>query len=229
MSKYGTLYGVGTGPGDPELITLKAARVLRACDLIAIPTKNRKDCFAYRIAYAAFPEIETKPILEIDMPMTRDMEKRELAYEAGAAALCEALEAGKDVAFLTLGDPTVYSTFCYLHERVRARGFRSEIIPGVTSFCAAAAALSMPLCEDREELHIIPSHGNYKETVDYRGTKIYMKGDLSNLIAALSKSSLSACAVENCGTDSERQYRSLEDIPADAGYYTVIIAKEKKP
>ena len=228
MKHNGTLYGVGVGPGDPELITLKAVRLLRECGCIAIPQKKKENCFAFRIARAAVPEIEEKPILEIDLPMTRDQTKRETAYEAGAAALCEALEAGKDIAFLTLGDPTVYSTFGYLQERVSERGFHTQFVAGVTSFCAAAASLSMPLCADREELHIVPSHGNYEETLGYSGTRVYMKGDLSNLTAALKNSGLEISAAENCGTESERQYRTLDEIPADAGYYTVIIAKEKK-
>ncbi len=225
----GTLYGVGVGPGDPELLTLKAARLIKECDLIAIPQKNREDCFALKIASGALPEIAEKPILPVDMPMTRDPKAREEAYRQGVSQLQSELEKGKNVVFLTLGDPSVYSTFCYLYERLLALGFCSVIVPGVTSFCAAAAALSLPLCENREELHIIPGRADYETALAYPGTKVFMKGDLENLKKALEASALDIAAAENCTTSNERIYRSLDEIPADAGYYTVIIAKEKQP
>ena len=228
MKRDGTLFGVGVGPGDPELMTFKAARILRECDVIAIPSRDRNECFAFRIASEAVPEILRKPVLEISLPMTRNMEEREKAYNIGSDLLCSVLSEGKNAAFLTIGDPTVYSTFCYILEKVAAQNFSTVIIPGVTSFCAAAAALSMPLCTDREELHIIPSHGSYERTLAYSGTKVFMKGDLSRLTETLSEHNMDVCAVENCGTREEKQYRSLDDIPADAGYYTVIIAKERK-
>ena len=225
----GTLYGVGVGPGDPELLTLKAARLIRECDLIAIPQKNREDCFALKIASGTVPQIAEKPVLSIDMPMTRDPETREKAYRLGVSLLQGELEKGKNVVFLTIGDPSVYSTFCYLHERLLALGFCSVIVPGVTSFCAAAAALSLPLCENREELHIIPGRADYEAALAYPGTKVFMKGDLKNLKKALEKSELEIAAAENCTTSEERLYLTLDEIPADAGYYTVIIAKEKQP
>ena len=126
----GVLYGVGVGPGDPELLTLKAARLIRECDEIAVPHKEKDKCFALRIASGAVPEIDEKPILEIDMPMTRDMAVRERAYEAGAAKLAAALDEGKTVVFLTLGDPTVYSTYGYLHARLAELGYDARLVQG---------------------------------------------------------------------------------------------------
>ena len=107
--KQGIIYGVGVGPGDPELLTLKTVRLIHDCDLAAIPQKKEK-CFAYQIAAQAVPELREKPMLEIEMPMTRDRSLREKAWAEGAAALREPLDQGKAVVFLTLGDPSVYST-----------------------------------------------------------------------------------------------------------------------
>ena len=225
----GILYGVGVGPGDPELITLKTARLIRECDVIAVPHKEKEKCFALRIASGAVPEIDEKPILEIDMPMTRDMSARELAYEAGAKKLTAELDAGRTVVFLTLGDPTVYSTYGYLHERVAALGYDARLVPGVTSFCACAAALGIPLCEDAEELHVIP--GGRKdpgEVLSYGGSKVFMKGSVPELIAAANEKGVQLLGAENCGTENEKLYRNKEEIPGGAGYYTVIIAKEDK-
>lgn len=227
MSK-GILYGVGVGPGDPELLTLKAARLIRSCDVIAVPHKDREKCFAYRIARGAVPEIREKPVLSIDMPMTHDERLREAAYEAGAEAIRSELEKGRDVAFLTLGDPSVYSTFAYLAGRIAGRGYETQWVPGVTSFCAGAAALKVPLCTDREELHLIPGGEHAADALGYPGTKAFMKGELSSLLAALSEAGAQAQAAENCGTENERIYRTASEIPTDAGYYLVTIVKEKK-
>ena len=223
----GKLYGIGVGPGDPELVTLKAVRLIRKCDIIAVPHKDKSRCFALRIAMGAVPELEGKPLLEVDMPMTKDQDTLERAYASGTAKLREQLDAGKTVGFLTLGDPTVYSTYCYLHERIADLGYDTEIIPGVTSFCAAAAALNIPLCENRQEVHIIP--GTYRpiEALGYPGVKVFMKNCVPETLAAARQKGLSVRLVENCGTQDQRVYRSIEEIPENAGYYSVMIVKEE--
>ena len=223
----GTFCGVGVGPGDPELLTLKAARRIRDCDVLAIPHRDPEKCAAYRIVCCAAPEAKDKPVLCVDMPMTRDRTLREAAYEAGAAAITDALTQGKTVVFVTLGDPSVYSTFAYLAARVEKSGFTAEWIPGVPSFCAAAAALHMPLCTDRGELHILPGGVNAENALAYPGTKVFMKGELGPLLDAIETSGTSAQAVENCGTADEHLYRTAGEIPKDAGYYLVTIVKEE--
>lgn len=223
----GIVYGVGVGPGDPELLTIRAARLIRDCDVLAIPHRDPEKCFAYRIACGAVPEAKDKPVLCVDMPMTHDRTLREAAYETGAAAIAEELRDGRTVVFVTLGDPSVYSTFAYLADRVEKRGFAAEWVPGVPSFCAAAAALRAPLCTDREELHILPGSINVGNALAYPGTKIFMKGELNPLLDAIEKSGTSARAVENCGTENERVYRTAGEIPKDAGYYLVTIVKEE--
>ena len=223
----GKLYGIGVGPGDPELMTLKAARLIRACDIIAVPNKDRDKCFALRIAQGAVPEVEHKPILEIEMPMTLDNSQRERACEIGAVQLCKQLDAGRSVAFLTLGDPTVYSTYCYLHERLLSLGYATEIIPGVPSFCASAAALNIPLCADRQELHIIPGGSDSAAALGYPGVKVFMKGNVPETLASVHRLGLTAQMVENCGTDAQRIYRCIGEIPEDAGYYSLMIIKEE--
>ena len=224
----GMLYGVGVGPGDPELLTLKAARLIRECDIAAIPEKAER-CFAYRIAVKAVPELTEKPLLEIVMPMTRDKALREEAWKSGASLIAEQLDAGKTVVFLTLGDPSVYSTFGYLGNILREAGYETGTVPGVPSFCAAAASLSIPLCEDREELHLIPGgKRNASGALSYPGTIVFMKGNLPELLAELKKGGYTVLGAQNCGTGEEALYRSLDEIPEDAGYYTVVIAKEKR-
>ena len=226
--KKGILYGVGVGPGDPELLTMKAVRFIKECDVLAIPHKKTGECFAYRIALKAVTEAKDKPVLTIDMPMTRDKAVREAAYKAGAAVIAEALDKGNKVVFLTLGDPSVYSTFAYLAPQVKNLGFDVVWVPGVTSFCASAAVLGQSLCEDREELHIIPGGINAEEALSLPDTKVFMKGELDMLLGAIREKGQNAQAVENCGTEHEQVYNTIDDIPENAGYYLVTIVKEKE-
>ena len=170
---YGKLYGVSVGPGDPELLTLKAVRAIKEADCIAIPNKGD----GRRTAFAIIGEyLDGKEIIDCETPMTLDRKIVLAAYDKIADDLCAALEAGKTVAYAVLGDATVYSTYAYIQDLVIARGFEAEIIPGVTSFCAVAAKLGKALCEGPEELLIIPAGaGNIERALDYPANKIIMK------------------------------------------------------
>ena len=132
----GKLTGVGVGPGDPELLTLKAVRVLREADVVAVPDKGAGERTALSIAAA---HIQDKPILSCVTPMVRDKAALAEAHKAVADRLCALLEEGKRVAVITLRDPSIYSTYLYVHRLVLARGYAAELVPGVPSFCAAAA------------------------------------------------------------------------------------------
>lgn len=221
----GILWGVGVGPGDPELMTVKALRIARAADMIAVPHRDPDKCTALTIARRAAPELAEKPLLPVDMPMTKDRERLEQAYTAGAAALMRELDAGKTVCFLTLGDPTVYSTYLYLHKKVAAAGYRTEIVPGVPSFCAAAAALGTSLCENEQQLHIIPGTYTPTQALDLPGVKVLMKNDLPATLPALRQRGMSAMMAENVGMQTQRLYRSLEEPPEDGGYFSLLIVK----
>lgn len=225
--KKGILYGVGVGPGDSELMTLKAARLARECDIIAVPHKDRNKCVALKIATGAVPELADKPLLEVEMPMTKDKDILEAAYVRGTKLLQEQLDAGKTVVFLTLGDPTVYSTYCYLHQQITALGYETQIVPGVTSFCASAAALNIPLCENKQELHVIPGTYNPDEALSLPGTKVLMKNNLPKTLAALREHPQKVWMVENCGMENQHIYCGLENLPENSGYYTVLIVKEE--
>lgn len=158
----GVLYGVGVGPGDPEQITLKAARILRECDGIGIPARTAGDCTAYQIARKAVPEIESKPVYPVPIPMMADQRTQTEAYDQGSRKLLQRLAKGERIAFLNLGDPTVYGTYMEIHQRVKKAGKPAVIINGVPSFCAAAAALDTALGLHKESIHILPGSGRGK-------------------------------------------------------------------
>lgn len=227
--KQGRLYGVGVGPGDPELMTLKAVRIIRECQVIAIPHREKEKCTAYQIARQAVPEIEEKNCLFLPMPMTKDREILEKSHREAADKLAERLKAGEQVAFLTLGDATIYSTYLYVHERIRKMGFEAEIVNGVPSFCAAAARLGEPLVNGAEELHVIPASYQIEEALALSGVKVLMKAgrQMGSVKELLVKHGLEARMVENCGMAGERVFGSLEEIPEQAGYYSLILAADR--
>ncbi|MEG1430575.1 MAG: precorrin-2 C(20)-methyltransferase, partial [Oscillospiraceae bacterium] len=150
----GRLYGIGVGPGDPELLTLKAVRLLGEADIIAVPDKGTGEKTALNIVKDF---VVGKELLYCPTPMVRDGARLEACYEEIATKICDLLKAGKTVAFITLGDPTVYSTYIYVHKKVLARGYGAELIPGVPSFCAVAAELGVSLCEGGERLLVVPA------------------------------------------------------------------------
>lgn len=226
----GKLYGIGIGPGDPELMTLKAVRRIAACDLIAVPETKGEKTAALDIARQAVPTLDEKEILSLYMPMTRDRQKAEQNRDEVAAQILSALEQGKTVAFLTLGDPTIYSTYLYTHRRIRQAGYEAEIIPGVPSFCAAAAALNIGLVEGNEPLLVLPaSYDGMEELLAQSGTKVLMKTGRSmvKVKEQLRAHNLydRAQMVENCGMDNERIYTSMDDVRDDAHYFSVIVTK----
>lgn len=225
--RQGTLYGVGVGPGDPELMTLKAVRVIREADVIALPAKT-KECVAYRIAKGTVTEIDDKEFLYLHMPMTKDQEVLRECHDRGTEALIKVLREGKDVAFLTLGDVTIYSTYLYLHKRVRKAGFQAELVNGIPSFCAAAARVGIGLVETKEELHVIPATYGTEEALLLPGTKILMKSGkaMGQVKQELLKAECPVYMVENCGMENERVFRSAEEIDEQAGYYSLLIVKE---
>ena len=139
----GRFYGVSVGPGDPELMTLKAVRVIREADVIAFPGREKEACTAYQIARSAVPEIEGKESLPIPMPMTKDKAQLAQSHRVGAERILCCLEEGKAVAFLTLGDVTIYSTGWYLYQLVREAGAevkRQRRIPEAEQAGTSAAA-----------------------------------------------------------------------------------------
>lgn len=225
----GKLYGVGIGPGDPELLTLKAVRVIKEADVIAVPGQKKEETVAYQITVQAVPEIAEKEILEIDWPMTKDPVKLRESHEAAAKKVAQVLDEGKNVAFLTLGDTTVYSTYLYVHKQILQMGYEAEIVSGITSFCAVAARLNMGLVENSEPLHVIPASYQIEDALKLPGTKVLMKAGkkMSGVKEQLLALDEEAVMIENCGMPGERIYRSANEIPEDAGYYSLIIVKEK--
>ena len=154
MRAAGILYGVGVGPGDPELMTVKAWRLVSTSPVIAYLAANGGASTARDIAKPFFPDgiIE----LAIDMPMRIEREPGEAAYDKGAAAIAEHLEAGRNVIMLCEGDPFFYGSFMYIFARL-AQKYETVVVPGVSSITASAAAIGRPLAARNEVLKVLPA------------------------------------------------------------------------
>ena len=251
----GRLTGIGVGPGDPELMTLKAVRKIQECDVVAIPVSDPQlsepvsdekiwktensgrwlqkwlsACVAYQIALGAAPELADKRKLYLPMPMIKEKEKLKRMHDLAAEVVIDYLQEGKKIVFLTLGDPTVYSTYMYVHHRVKQQGYETEIVPGIPSFCAASARLNDSLVENEEALHVIPASYGIEKSLDLPGTKVLMKSGrkLPEVKRILKERNVEVKMVENCGMENEKVYSSVDDIPEDAGYYSLLIVKESK-
>jgi len=224
----GILYGVGVGPGDPELMTLKATRLIRENQVIACPGTEAKETVAYQIAVKAVPELAEKTLLSVAMPMTHDRAEMNRNHDKAADTIEEYLKKNQNVVFLTLGDPTIYSTYLYVQKRIISRGYQTELVSGITSFCAAAARTNTPLVEWNEQLHVIPAVHRLDISMDLPGNYVLMKSGkkMENVKEILSKSGKDVVMVENCGMENEHIFRGVEEIPDNAGYYSLIIAKD---
>ena len=231
----GILYGIGVGPGDPELMTIKAINTIDHCDIIAVPVSSKKDnkSTAFEITSQAIPKLAKKECIFLDLPMTRDPVILKEKHTLAANRICEELDQNKHIAFLTLGDPTVYSTYMYIHSIVKDKGYGTKIIPGIPSFCAAAAALDISLTEADQPIHIIPgSYACMEESIDLQGTKVIMKAgrSLAKVRSMLKERNMlsETKMVQNCGMNNEKLYQSMDQVPDTSAYFSILIVKEKK-
>ena len=224
----GKLFGVSVGPGDPELLTLKAIRAIKEADVVAVPNIGHKRQTAYTIAEEY---VQGKEVIDCPTPMTRDAEVRKAAYADNARAICEHLAEGRNVAYLCLGDIGIYASFAPVNEHVRAAGYEVIIIPGITSFSASAARLGTVLCEGSERLLVSPvMSGDVDQILDVPANKVFMKSgrDVLSLRDKLAERGQldGASMVANCGLPDEKVLAHLADVTEDdTDYFSVVIVK----
>lgn len=229
--KKGIFYGVGIGPGDPELLTLRACRVLEQCPVIAAARTRSGQTLALDIARQAV-DLSQKELLLLSFTMVRDPAVRQKSYQDAADQVLQHLAQGQDVAMAVLGDVSIYATFSYLMEPIRQAGFETVMIPGITSFCAAAAKLGRSLTAMDAPLTIIPAGGaGLDQALDLPGTKVLMKsiGKTDRVRQALEERGLleRTGVVANCGLPGEKVLEYWEEREPLDSYFTTIIVGEK--
>lgn len=235
MREKGTLYGIGVGPGESKFMTVKAVETLQHADVIIVPkTEKKTDSVAYQIAKPFIPE--TIEILPIVFPMVPNMEVQEAAWAENRKAIEELLAAGKDVVFLTLGDPMFYSTYMYIFRALEDSAYAVETIPGIPAFLALAARLGRPVAEQEEVVTVLPATAP-REKMDRVIAvsdslvimKVYKSWPAVKELLIEHGFIDNAVMISRAGLPDEEVFRDLRAIPADAklNYLSTILAKRR--
>ena len=231
---YGSFYGVGVGPGDPQLLTLKALRILQEVPLICTPRSvTSAESYAFDIV-RGFLDEQKQEIIRIPFPVDDEAGAAEV-WRNAADTIGSHLSQGKDVAFITEGDPMLYSTFSYVLDRVTS-GYPDvtvEIIPGVSSVMAAAASAGVPLVTHGQRLVILPAvYGidDLSEAIANYDTIVLMKVNRTLLQALANLEQLGLAGkgiyVRRASTDREEVVRDLSKLSEeDLDYFSLLIIK----
>ncbi len=232
----GTLYGIGVGPGDPELLTLKAVKVLKeVAHVFAASSTNNDYSLAHDIVRDHLPP--GTPIDQLSFPMTFNSERLETAWTANCGKVVEILGQGKNVAFLTLGDPLTFSTFIYLMRKIRARLPEADIrvIPGITSYQAAAACANVPLAEGEEAITIISGAKGgerLKEAIGVVDNVVLMKTykQFPLILSQIEEAGLEdrCCFISRCGLEGQIVERDFEKLSSIKPHYLSLMIIKKR-
>jgi precorrin-2/cobalt-factor-2 C20-methyltransferase len=234
--RKGVLYGLGVGPGDPELITLKAARVLNSADIV-FAAASAKNSYSLALSIARPHIPDTTPVCMLAFPMSRNEVARQDAWRRNALTMIEQVRLGKKAAFITLGDVMTYSTFGYALAWFRrlAPDLPVISIPGITSYHAAAACLNTPLVEGEQSLLVTSGAkgGNrLREITTKPDCVVFLKAyrnvnDIADAIEEVGGYA-PATAVAHCGLDHQE---IIDDIRIlnnrQPNYWTLILAKRE--
>lgn len=241
----GKFIGIGVGPGDPELITFKAAKALKTADIICVPKSHAdKSSMALNMVKPVLAERSTPPeFLELVFPMSKDELNIKKLWAESAETVAVKAKTGKNLVFITLGDPMLYSTFLYLYQIVKENypEIPLEIIPGVTSVTAVAASAKLPLSLKEEVVSIIPSDLDpelIEDTAKHSDNLVFMKCAyrIKDYIPALEKSGFTADAtvalVKRCTLPEEQVLvGKLSDVHKwniTEDYFSVAIVKRNQ-
>lgn len=238
--KLGTLYGIGIGPGDPELITVKGARILGSCLHVFVP-KARTSSESIALGIARRHIAQGAAVSEILFPMTQEPGELEAKWEESAEVIARVLEQGEDCCFLTLGDALLYSTYIYMLRALRRRLPQARVVtvPGITSLSAAAALAEFPVGEAKEPVLIVPAADDLqwvKRALTMGGTLVLMKVGrrLSQILDLLEEAGLmhKAVFVSRAGMEGQRietDLRGLKGGASEAGYLSIILVHAGRP
>ena len=230
-----TVYAVGVGPGDPELVTRKAERILRSADVILAPVSNPSDASVALGTIREFIDEGRQEIIVHQFPMTADRSRLVPAWQEAAALIAAHAEAGRSVAFITIGDPLFYSTFIYLL-RILCEQWPQipiEIVPGISSINAAAAQAALPLVEGDEKMVVIPATAGIeqiKAALDSYETVVLLKVKplFSEIVALLRAEGReqSTVFVERVGSSRQKVLADFDEIAAySPDYLSLLIIK----
>jgi precorrin-2/cobalt-factor-2 C20-methyltransferase len=230
----GTLYGIGVGPGDPEWMTVKAARILAACRHVYVPKSQvAAESIALDIARCYLKPYAA--VHELTFPMTADEDVLRQCWREAAGEVARTLTAGEDCCFLTLGDALLYSTYIYLIGELRTISPEAKIVtvPGITAMSAAAAATGFAIGQGKQLVTIVPAADDmrpFAAALDRGGTVVLMKigRRLEAVLAELESRKLleRAVFVSRVGMAQQRvetDLRRLSGLPEQTGYLSILL------
>jgi precorrin-2/cobalt-factor-2 C20-methyltransferase len=237
---YGALYGVGVGPGAPDLITLRALNVMRRAQVLALPRSSDYGASkAWEIVKPVLGEVRGQERVFLTFPMNKDPQLLRPAWDKAFAAIGQRLERGMDVAFATEGDPSLFSTFIYLKQEapIRWPGISIEVVPGVSSIMAVPAVTGVPLADGQERIAIVP--GTYgiedlEELLHTFDTVVLMKlgGEMPRIIQVLDQAGLldRAVYVSKATMGEQRIVRDLRRVQIERGdcFAMVIVSRKER-
>ncbi len=228
----GKLYGLGVGPGDPELVTLKAARIIKETDIIFAPqSRSGRPSVALKIVQPIIDERETEcEILQPLFPMTEDKEELDKSWNDAAEMLYDKLSDGLDVVFVTLGDPTVFSTFSYVSKLLQKKGVEVVLVPGITAMTACSTTAGIQLTEQDDIMVVVPQvDDRLPKILPYVDTIVAMKTSrhLDVLEDCINKDprEKEIISVQNCTMENEEIIHGFVD---NKKYFSTSIIKFKK-
>jgi len=232
MAEKGKLIGIGVGPGDTELLTLKAAKVLKTVPVVFSPKSSKeKESIALSIVKPILEErkdYKRLMLVEPIFPMIEDKKELEKIWNSAAEMIAQYLDSGRDVAFITLGDTSIFSTYSYVQKKLIDR-YEIETIPGITSFTACAAARNKALVEQNDILTIVPKIDDRLEQVlEYSDSVVLMKAsrntaELESTIEAKNRPK-EIYSVQNCTRENEK---IIEGFSNEKPYLTTTIIQFK--
>ena len=219
MTEKGKLYGIGVGPGDTELLTLKAARILKEVPVVFTPKSSKeKDSIALSIVRPVLEERDDyKRLMLVTpiFPMIEDKDELEKIWTSASEMISQYLDSGRDVAFITLGDPSVFSTYSYIQKKLK-ENYEIETVPGITSFTACAAARNEALVEQNQILTIVPKiDKRVEQVIEYSDSIVLMKAsrNTSNLEKTIEEKERpkDIYSVQNCTRENEKIIEGFSD------------------
>jgi precorrin-2/cobalt-factor-2 C20-methyltransferase len=238
MPKTGKLFGVGVGPGDPELLTLKAHKILTRVPVIFVPRKSEEsDSFSQSIIHS-YVNFSGKKVISLVFPMIRAGKELNSSWVNAANSIWNHLSDGEDCAFINLGDPLLYGTFIYVLKELQEKHpeLEVEIIPGVTSVTAAAAASTFPLASNNERVAIISAERDddfIRETLTNFETVVFLKVSaiFDRLIKILEELNIvdHAVYIRRCSTPEEEIVRDIRKFKGTRpDYFSILLVRRNK-
>jgi precorrin-2/cobalt-factor-2 C20-methyltransferase len=231
MSK--TVYSLGLGPGDHELVTVKAKRILEESDIVVVPQSNEQGRSVAREIILHY--INESKIHMCYIPMTNNKEDLVRRYSELAVAIKDMVEQGKSVSYVTQGDPTIYSTSNYLTEKLNSLGIRVKHVPGISSINAASSMLGLPLSIKKENFGVYEMPAEAETAADLiqrHPTTVFMK--INNRLPVLIETvkrikPQKAFLVRRIGLDGETVYDMLNgSLPPESAYLSIAVIKKGK-